>query len=360
LRKCWQGYPYLQKELLREISVKTNVMLATPASYYVMCTFRCNFRCTHCPQVASRADAPYELSRQTLLRIITESKELSGRGYNISVSGGEPLLHPHIFEAMELAHKLGVDFGLTTNGYLLTPENIKRIVGADLFNINISIESVDPAINELIRPLPGATERVLKAVDTLLAEKERAAARFGIFLKPTVTELNYRSLPEMVRRFGKGSAVQVNPQAFYHVPGAEAFWIKDPEALSAVVEELIALRTEGYGLVPSPETLRDMVAYFRTPAATAPPSDATPATPSTKECHIGFRNFFINPDGMAFFCEPLGRIGNITNTSLRDVWFGPEAQKKRRVALRCPINCQMTCRRPTSLLTRARAFLRMG
>jgi MoaA/NifB/PqqE/SkfB family radical SAM enzyme len=351
--------PFLKKEILRGLAIKTGVSWATPSSYYVMCTFRCNFKCNYCPQAARRTPHEPELPRETMLRIVRESKELSGTGFNISVSGGEPLVYPPIYEAMELAHQLGVNFGITTNGYLLTAENVKRIVAAHPFNINISLDSVDPRINEAMRPTPGATQRVLKSCESLLAEQSRTGARFGIFIKPTVTEINYRSLPQMVRHFGKRSVIQVNPQNYYLIEkeGAKQFWVQDTEAFSTIVDELIALRAEGYGLVPTPEALRGMVEYFRSP----PLSDPLHQDPAAaKACVIGYRNLFINPDGAAFFCEPLGTVGNVVENSLHEVWRGHVAEQKRRAALKCRVNCQMTCRRSISLFAKARAFLRMG
>jgi MoaA/NifB/PqqE/SkfB family radical SAM enzyme len=357
MKKYAQGMAYLKRDILREISVKTDIMCATPATYYVFCTLQCNFRCIFCPQTYGHSTDFNELPREVMLRIIRESKELSGSGYHISVSGGETLTYKPIFEALELAHKLEVDFGITTNGSLLTTENIKRIVGADPFNINISLESVDPAINERMRPTPGATKRVLDAIDGLLAEKERTGARFGIFIKPTVTEMNYRSLPQMVRHFGKNAKVQINPQAFSMIEGGEQFWIKNADEFGAIVDELIALRQEGYFIVPSKEMLHGMIAYFRSSPS---PERLVMKKANQQACRIGFRNLFICQDGKAFFCRPLGGIGNILNTSLRDVWFGSEAQQKRHEALRCKIDCQVACRRPISLFTKAKAFLSMS
>jgi MoaA/NifB/PqqE/SkfB family radical SAM enzyme len=285
------------------------------------------------------------------------SKALSGSGYNISVSGGEPLVYQPIYEAMELAHQLGVDFGITTNGSLLTSENIQRILGTNPFNINISLESVDPVVNELLRPSPGGTLKVLRAIDELVREGERLGSRFGLFIKPTITELNYRSLPQMVRHFGRQRKVQINPQNFYLVAGGEQYWVKDVDNLAAVVEELVALRQDGYGLVPTPQDLRNMVPYFRNPPARS--VERPPDIPQ-KICNIGFRNLFIRADGQAYFCEPMGQLGNINGIPFRDLWCGPEANRQRQLALKCRIDCQITCRRPVSLFTKARVYLRMG
>jgi len=357
LQRCWEGWPYLKKELSRMLSVKTGGLWAAPSSYYVICTGRCNLRCTYCPQTPSRTANAIELPRETMLRLVRETKQLSGSGYNISVSGGEPLVYKPIYEAMELAHQLGVNFGITTNGLLLTPANIKRVVGANPFNINISLESVIPEVNEQMRPTAGATAIALRAIDNLLAEKARAGARFGVFIKPTITEINYRSLPQMIRHFGKDGQVQVNPQNFYWVAGGEQFWIKDADNFSAVIEELISLKKEGYSLMPSPEALRGMVDYFRNPPRA---NNELPGTVPAKNCTIGYRSLFINPDGRTFFCEPLGIIGNINEASLPSLWRGSEARRKRRAALKCRIDCQMTCRRSVSLATKAKIFLRMA
>ena len=144
--QCARGIPYLQKELARRLSLSVGRPLTTPSAYYVIFSGRCNLACTFC-EIYKHAEPI--LSRETMLGIIREAKALSGKGFNISLSGGEPTIYKPLYDALELAHQLGVNFGFTTNGLALTERNVQRMLSYDPFNINVSLESVDPKINEL-------------------------------------------------------------------------------------------------------------------------------------------------------------------------------------------------------------------
>ena len=144
-KQCVRAVPYLQKELGRRLSLSTGKVLTTPTSYYVIPTGRCNLECTFCEWY--KRPEPM-LSRETMLRIVRQAKELSGKGFNISMSGGEPTIYEPLYDVLELAFKLGVNFGFTTNGLALTERNVQRILSYDPFNINVSLESVDPKIND--------------------------------------------------------------------------------------------------------------------------------------------------------------------------------------------------------------------
>jgi organic radical activating enzyme len=82
------------------------------------------------------------------VRIVREAKSLSGTGFNISLSGGEPMIYKPLYETLALAHQLGVNFGFTTNGLGLTKSNCEKLLSHDPFNISVSLESVDARINE--------------------------------------------------------------------------------------------------------------------------------------------------------------------------------------------------------------------
>jgi MoaA/NifB/PqqE/SkfB family radical SAM enzyme len=70
---------------------------------------------------------------------------------------------------------------------------------------------------------------------------------------------------------------------------------------------------------------------------------------------------FVYPNGDVFFCDFLKHpIGNLYENSLSEIYYGETADAQRRTMVHCNIDCQQTCKRPTPLLVKARAFLRMG
>ena len=62
----------------------------------------------------------------------------------VTLSGGEPLLHPELDEVIRQMRERGVIAGMITNGYLLTADRIKRLNDAGLDHMQISIDNVMP------------------------------------------------------------------------------------------------------------------------------------------------------------------------------------------------------------------------
>ena len=100
---------------------------------------RCNLSCTYCNEFDnfSKPVALEEMFRRVDL--------LAGLGTTIvTISGGEPLLHPHLEEVVRRIRRHGILAGMITNGYLLTPQRIEHLNRAGLDHLQISIDNVNP------------------------------------------------------------------------------------------------------------------------------------------------------------------------------------------------------------------------
>jgi len=351
-----KGLPYLKKELVRDFSLRTGKVLTTPTTYYVIFSGKCNLACTFCT-IYQQVDPI--LSGDTMLRIIREAKDLSRSGFNISLSGGEPTIFKPLYASLELAQQLGVNFGFTTNGLALTRENTRRILSYDPFNINVSLESVDPKINEHLRPIKDGTARTLRGIENILEEKERIGSRVSVIIKPAMMEQNYRALPSLVRHFGRDSKVQINFQPYSGETG-NPHWIQDLASLRAVLDELIALQREGYPIIGDAQVIESFMDYFSNP----PKPDHLRHLDlggHKRNCDIGLRSMFVYANGDVHFCDYLKKpIGNIYKNSLSDIYYGATAKTQRKTMVYCNIDCQLTCKRRTPLWVKARSFLRMG
>jgi MoaA/NifB/PqqE/SkfB family radical SAM enzyme len=62
----------------------------------------------------------------------------------VTMSGGEPLLHPQLDEIIEHLRRRGIIAGMITNGYLLTADRIRNLNEAGLDHMQISIDNVMP------------------------------------------------------------------------------------------------------------------------------------------------------------------------------------------------------------------------
>src|SRR6201996_1825158 len=100
---------------------------------------RCNLSCAYCNEYDKVSDP---VPTAEMLRRI-ELLARMGTGI-ITISGGEPLLHPDLDEIIRAIRSHGAIATIITNGYLLTPERIQRLNRAGLEHLQISIDNVMP------------------------------------------------------------------------------------------------------------------------------------------------------------------------------------------------------------------------
>ena len=110
-----------------------------PVLAHIVPIRRCNLSCTYCNEFddfSKPVPTPEMLHRIDLLAALGTTV--------ITLSGGEPLLHPEIEEIVRRIRHHGVIAEVLTNGYLLTPDRIQGLNRAGLDHMQISIDNVRP------------------------------------------------------------------------------------------------------------------------------------------------------------------------------------------------------------------------
>jgi sulfatase maturation enzyme AslB (radical SAM superfamily) len=100
---------------------------------------RCNLDCAYCNEYDHTSD-PVPLD--TMLARIDRLGDLGAA--IITLSGGEPTLHPDLDAIIRRIRKRGAIATLITNGLLLTPERIRALNRAGLDYLQISIDNARP------------------------------------------------------------------------------------------------------------------------------------------------------------------------------------------------------------------------
>jgi len=100
---------------------------------------RCNLACKYCNEFD---DFSEPVPTEVMFHRVDKLAELGTSV--ITISGGEPLLHPELDGIISRVRKRGMIAGLITNGYLLTAERIQRLNRAGLEWLQISIDNVTP------------------------------------------------------------------------------------------------------------------------------------------------------------------------------------------------------------------------
>jgi MoaA/NifB/PqqE/SkfB family radical SAM enzyme len=100
---------------------------------------RCNLACKYCNEFD---DFSKPVPTETMFQRVDKLADLGTS--LITISGGEPLLHPELDGIISRIRKRGMIAGLITNGYLLTADRIQRLNRAGLEWLQISIDNVTP------------------------------------------------------------------------------------------------------------------------------------------------------------------------------------------------------------------------
>jgi MoaA/NifB/PqqE/SkfB family radical SAM enzyme len=100
---------------------------------------RCNLDCGYCNEYD---DFSKPVALGTMLERVDRLADLGTTV--VTLSGGEPLLHPDLDEIIARMRKRGMLAGLITNGYLLNAQRIHRLNDAGLDHMQISIDNLQP------------------------------------------------------------------------------------------------------------------------------------------------------------------------------------------------------------------------
>jgi MoaA/NifB/PqqE/SkfB family radical SAM enzyme len=110
-----------------------------PVAAHLIPIRRCNLSCAYCNEYDDHSNP---VPAPEVLRRIDRLAEL-GTGI-VTMSGGEPLLHPDLDAIIRHIRRRGMIATIITNGYLLSLDRIARLNRAGLDHLQISIDNVTP------------------------------------------------------------------------------------------------------------------------------------------------------------------------------------------------------------------------
>jgi len=110
-----------------------------PMLVHIIPMRRCNLSCSYCNEYD---DVSKPVDTEIMFRRIGQLAELGTS--IITISGGEPLMHPELESIIAEIRRRGMLAGLITNGYLLSRKRIQSLNEAGLEHLQISIDNVEP------------------------------------------------------------------------------------------------------------------------------------------------------------------------------------------------------------------------
>src|SRR5437879_8019365 len=125
----------------RELKMIAKALVSTkhPILVHIIPMRQCNLACTYCNEFDDFSKpVPLEEMKKRLDALADMGTSI------ITISGGEPLMHPDLDEVIRHMRRRGMIAGLITNGFYLNKERIERLNEAGLEHLQISIDHVVP------------------------------------------------------------------------------------------------------------------------------------------------------------------------------------------------------------------------
>ena len=131
-------------------------------------TNECNLACLHCIEESGPGKAfPDELDRAQIFRILDQ---LSAREVPyLSLSGGEPMLHPLFFDMVQRVCSGTGQLKVETNGHYLDAANCQRLKALGVKAVQVSLDGASSETFNRMR-VRGDFDRTLAGIRTLHAE----------------------------------------------------------------------------------------------------------------------------------------------------------------------------------------------
>ncbi len=257
--------------------------------------------------------------------------------FSISFSGGEPFIKPGFLDLMAFCHENGIHAGVTTNGSALTKKNAAKLVAAQPWNLNVSVDAPFAELHDYLRGWPGLFQKLSDGINTSATSETRP----GSIFRSSSSRRSARRTTSTCRTWFSGSKRSAprlstssrwtdGPRRRTTSSGSK----QDEHAeLQQVVDTMLELKRQGEPIMNSELVISLLVRHFREESA---PPEAMP-------CRVGMRDFFIRTNGDVEVCFFYPPIGNIKENSAREIWYSPKAQEIRRQTVECDRLCLYTC-----------------
>lgn len=151
-------------------------------------TYRCNLDCFFCYNDTALKGTP--LSLEQYFQLFEELRALGTM--ELTLSGGEPLAHPHFFKLGARARELGFVVRIKSNGHALRgllAQRIKETI--DPFMIEVSLHGSTAAVHDRQTRVPGSFEQLMKNISAM----QQIGLRFK--LNSTLTRWNEHQIEAM-------------------------------------------------------------------------------------------------------------------------------------------------------------------
>lgn len=167
-------------------------------------TSRCNEKCIYCKYYAQGLHTQNRvIDEQFFYRITKEAYDLGITDVGLYITA-EPLMNPKIYDYVNyLKHELGFKYVyISTNGILLTPENLEKLVKCGIDSIKYSVSAAN---RESFKKHHGidAFDIVLRNIEYAFEYRNKMKLNYKLFMFSIITRYNQEEKQEIEEIYSK-------------------------------------------------------------------------------------------------------------------------------------------------------------
>jgi MoaA/NifB/PqqE/SkfB family radical SAM enzyme len=254
--------------------------------------------------------------------------------------GGDPSMHPCIFDIWALIKQLGMTLYVNTNFVkFATPEAVERILEIGVDHFTVSLWAGTPEVYLATHPNRSEEDfyRIKEALTQLNTSKNRTP-----YIKTynVINSLNYRDFHNMLEMCVETGCESTEFTLVDTIPGKTECLLLDEEARSWLYEQCEAVLAESNG----ENMYKGKVLLFgfqrfmrRLSSADSNVGDHDKNIVEQFPCYIGWLFARIMPDGNVNSCLKSHRVpvGNVYHQNFKDIWSSSRQMIFRKKTMVC-------------------------
>lgn len=160
-------------------------------------TNRCNLKCDFCCRFSGPSETT-DLDPNKIKEIIEGAFRVTNSRLFVSITGGEPVLHPNFKEICSIAAQYPINLSINSNGLLITNEIIKFCIDIGILNFSISLDGPSEVYTRLGKKR-STFDQICKNLDDI----RQLGGQFNIGYTITPYNVNYISdVAQIARNHG--------------------------------------------------------------------------------------------------------------------------------------------------------------
>lgn len=275
-----------------------------PRTLLLLVNRGCNLRCAFCDLWEGHVHMPVDRAIALLDDAVAIGTEV------LVLTGGEPFLHPGLFEIVRAARARGLAVNITTNGTRIDAR-WDELRGAGVTSLSFSLDGLE-ATHDRLRGQKGSFRRTLAGLERVAALGTIATSVYFTVTRENVHEI----LPVRALARAHGAAFD-----FWPVNDAPTLALRPGPEAEALRDAVRQIGAEDAEIAARAGWFERGLAYH------------AEGSGGTSRCLGLIDQYGVTYEGDLLPCcvwgAPGVKVGNVFETPLRELWTSPEVQRAR-------------------------------